>query len=381
MGIDISAVNKAKKKEGTLKSPSPSIFSILPNFRKLSTLSNKDKEAFYKDLATVLHAGVDFKSSLEILTNQQKKKSIKSLIVNIEKQIVKGRTFHEALQHTGQFSAFETSSIKIGEETKKLDEVLLELHGYFNRKIKLRRQIVSVATYPVFVLVLTFGVFYFMLNYVVPMFKSVFNQFGAELPSLTKKILLLSENFSTIILSLAIFCLVLGVFVRIYGKNSKFRSLFSKILLKVPYFGNLVKYINLARFCQFLNLLLTAKTSLPESLDMVKGMIGFYPIEASIDVIGKDILRGSSLSNAMRKHSIYENKLISMVSVAEEINELDTMFGRLAEEYNEEVEHKTKMLGVVMEPLIIVFIGAIVGIVMVAMYAPMFDLSKIINGA
>ena len=113
---------------------------------------------------------------------------------------------------------------------------------------------------------------------------------------------------------------------------------------------------------------------------MVGEMIGFYPIEVSINAIRNDILRGSTLSNAMGKHKVYDNKLISMVAVAEEINALDTMFGRLAKEYNDEVEHKTKMIGVVIEPLIIVFIGLIVGIVMVAMYAPMFDLSKIING-
>ena len=114
---------------------------------------------------------------------------------------------------------------------------------------------------------------------------------------------------------------------------------------------------------------------------MVKKMIGFYPIESSIDPIRNDIIKGVPFATAMKKHKIYEYKLISMVEVAEEINELDSMFSRLADEYDEEVEHKTKMIGVVLEPMIIIIIGLIVGLIMVAMYAPMFDLSKIINGA
>ncbi|WP_396591871.1 type II secretion system F family protein [Allomuricauda sp. R78024] len=334
----------------------------------------------YKDLATLLNAGVDFKSSLEILANQQKKKRIRELILHLKEQVVSGRSLHEAMEKSGNFSPYEHFSVKIGEETKKLNAVLMELHKYFKRQIKLRKQIISVVTYPAFVLVLTIAVLYFMLTYVVPMFKSVFNQFDAELPGLTKNIIVLSEHFPVIFLVFT-FIVVLSIgLTKVYSKNAKYRYVRSKLLLKIPYFGKLIQRIYLARFCQFLDLLLTSKTPLTESLDMVKKMIGFYPIEVSIDLIKSNIIKGSSFSSAMEKHSIYENKLISMIAVAEEINELDTMFSRLADEYDEEVEHRTKMIGVILEPVIIIFIGLIVGTIMVAMYAPMFDLSKVING-
>lgn len=378
MGVDVSILNKQNKE----REPSSNFKAAKLNNPKLligQKFKNKDREAFYKDLATILNAGVDFKSSLEILANQQKKKSIQQLISAIEKDVVGGRTFYEALFRTGKFSSYEVSSIKIGEETKKLGQVLLELHLYFKRQIKLRRQVVSVVTYPIFVLILTLGVFYFMLKYVVPMFKSVFNQFDAELPGLTKKVIALSENFSMIVLAIVIFVLAIIISLKVYGKKPRFRNFMARMVLKVPYFGKLIKTIKMARFCQFLSLLLSSKTSLPESLSLVKDMIGYYPIESSIEAIRKDILRGINFSVTMGKHYIYDNKLISMVAVAEEINELDSMFERLAEEYNDEVEHRTKMIGVVVEPLIIVFIGLIVGIVMIAMYAPMFDLSKIIG--
>lgn len=379
MGINLGELktnSKAKKKSEDLIS----LDFLNKEFSLSKKLRLKQREMLYKDLYALLNAGVDFGSALDILANQQKKKVIQELILDLKKQIVEGRSFHEALKRSEQFSPYEYFSIKIGEETKKLPLVLLELNKYFKRQIRLRKQVISVVTYPAFVLILTLGVLYFMLSYVVPMFKSVFNQFDAELPDLTKNIIALSESFPKIMLVLGVFFLSILGLIKVYGKNTMFRNYKSKFFLKIPYFGKLMKIIYLARFCQFLDLLLTSKTPLTESLGMVKQMIGFYPIESSLDQIRNQILKGTNLSTSMAKHSIYENKMISMIEVAEEINELDTMFSRLADEYDEEVEHRTKMIGVVLEPLIIIFIGLIVGIIMVAMYAPMFDLSKIING-
>ena len=108
-------------------------------------------------------------------------------------------------------------------------------------------------------------------------------------------------------------------------------------------------------------------------------MIGFYPIEIAIISIKEDITKGASLNESLKKHAVFENKMISMIEVAEQVNELETMFERLTEQYNEEINYQTKMIGVVLEPLIIIIIGIIVGVIMVSMYAPMFDLSKIIN--
>jgi len=369
MSVNVGGLHK---KQLTKKASNSGALSFLTKEVSIAKkLTAKDKEVLYKDLATLLKAGVDFKSALDILANQQRKKFVKTLLLNIKQEVISGRGFYEALQLTGQFSAYEYFSIKIGEETKKLDLVLGELHTYFKRQLKLRKQIISVITYPVFVLTLTVGVLYFMLTYVVPMFKSVFNQFDADLP----------EKFPTILLILLGVSAMLFLGYRFYRKNDKFRNIKAKIIVRIPYFGKLVKQIYLARFCQFLDLLLSSKTPLTESLGMVKQMIGFYPIESSIDPIKNAIVKGASFSTAMENFSIYDYKMISMVRVAEEINELDTMFSRLAEEYDEEVEHGTKMIGVILEPVIIIFIGLIVGLIMVAMYAPMFDLSKIINGA
>ncbi|WP_431244371.1 type II secretion system F family protein [Flavobacterium sp. P21] len=316
---------------------------------------------------------------MEILSNQSANKFEKELILQIKEKVVEGKSIYESMRESGQFSAYEYYSIQIGEETRKLEEVLAELQKYFNRKIQMKRQIVSVMTYPTIVMLVTILVLYFMLNKVVPMFSSVFKQFGSESPKSTQIILKISSH------SGFIFSIVIGMIIGLtaihvlFKEKESYRAITTRLILKIPYFGNLILKIYISRFCQAMNLLITSKTTLINSLTLTSKMIGFYPIEIAIYQIKEDITRGASLNESLKKHSVFENKLVSMVEVAEQVNQLETMFERLTEQYNEEISHQTKMIGVILEPLIIIVIGVIVGVIMVSMYAPMFDLSKIIN--
>ena len=162
-------------------------------------------------------------------------------------------------------------------------------------------------------------------------------------------------------------------------EKQSYRAITTKMMLRIPYFGSLIQKIYISRFCQSMKLLITSKTTLINSLSLTKKMIGFYPIEIAIETIKEDITRGASLNESLKKHSVFENKMVSMVEVAEQVNQLDIMFDRLTEQYNEEISHQTKMIGVILEPMIIIVIGVIVGVIMISMYAPMFDLSKIIK--
>ena len=243
----------------------------------------------------------------------------------------------------------------------------------------MKRQSISVFTYPVIVMLVTFLVLYFMLNKVVPMFSSVFRQFGSELPKSTQVIIKIS-NHSGAIFTVIIAAMIGAVVMHsLCKKLLRYRSLTTKVVLKIPYFGNLIRKIYISRFCQAMNLLITSKTTLINSLSLTSKMIGFYPVEMAIEAIKEDITRGVALHESLKKHRVFENKMVSMVEVAEQINQLETMFERLSEQYNEEINHQTKMIGVILEPMIIIIIGIIVGIIMISMYAPMFDLSKIIN--
>ncbi|AWM15203.1 type II secretion system F family protein [Flavobacterium sediminis] len=373
MSLDLSTYKKAKQ-------DSKQDFKLnLDGFKFSKTFSDKEKEIFYRELGMLLKSGVDFKKALEIVSQQVTKKKEKELILTLKDKIVHGKSIYESMMESKQFSPYEYYSVQIGEETRKLEEVLTELQKYFNRKIQMRRQIVSVLTYPTIVMLVTVLVLYFMLNKVVPMFSSVFKQFGSELPKSTQYIIKLSNHSGTVFG--VFFLIVIGLVVMHYflKDKDKYRRFTTNLVLRIPYFGKLIRKIYISRFCQSMNLLITSRTTLLTSLGLTSKMIGFYPIEKSIEQIKEDITRGSSLHESLRKHSIYENKLVSMVEVAEQINQLDTMFERLTEQYNEEINHQTKMIGVILEPMIIIVIGVIVGVIMVSMYAPMFDLSKIIK--
>jgi len=371
MSIDL---NTYKTKEKS-KSDSPKAALSLGFSKKLS---DKKKEVLYRELGMLLKAGVDFKKALEILA-QQSGKFEREIILAIKNKVVEGRSIYESMRESGHFSAYEYYSIQIGEETRKLEEVLSELQKYFNRKIQMKRQVISVLTYPSIVMLVTILVLYFMLNKVVPMFSSVFRQFGSELPQSTQVIIKIS-NHSGFIFSVLLMAIVGLVMLHFTLKEKhSYRAFTTAMILKIPYFGNLIRKIYISRFCQAMNLLITSRTTLINSLSLTAKMIGFHPIETAIEAIKEDITRGISLSESLKKHPVFENRMVSMVEVAEQVNQLDIMFERLAEQYNEEISHQTKMIGVILEPMIIIVIGIIVGVIMVSMYAPMFDLSKIIN--
>ena len=372
MKIDTITYNKRKKKD-VLKTD----FSFTtPSFKKFS---DKQKEDFYREFSTLIKAGVDFNQALVILTNQQKSKFIKSIYQTINDDVVKGKPLHEAIKNYKHFSSYEYYSIKIGEDTRRLPQIFDQLERFYTRKIKMKRQVISVLAYPIFVLLITFAVLYFMLNFVVPMFASVFQQFGKELPEITQFVVKISNNFNPIVL------IILGVVIFVIAghkliKNSiTYRTITSKLILRTPYFGSLIKKIYLAKFCQSFSLLLSAKTPLITALELTEKMISFYPLKTALSEAKKDILKGETLANSLKKHSFFTPKIISLTSIGEQINELDNMFDGLANQYNDEVDYSTKMIGTILEPLMIVLIGGIVGFIMIAMYSPMFNLSEIIE--
>lgn len=344
-----------------------------------TSFSDKSKEAFYTEFHSLIQSGVDIQKCLQLLHDEEEKPKQKEIINSIIKGVVKGQTLSESLKKSGVFVPYEYQSIKIGEETGKLKEVFIHLAKFYSDKVKLKRQLISVFTYPVFVLLITIGVLYFMLSKVVPMFKDVFKQFGQELPFLTRQVITLSQYFTSVLVLFFGLLFVLAIIAYYLKDDKKFRALSSSILLKTPVFGQMMAKIYLTRFCQSLSLLLSAKTPLLQSLELTENMISFYPLEEAINQMRIGIKKGEMLHNVMARHDIFTSKMISLTKIAEEINQLDTTYARLGEKFQEDVEFQTKLIGTIMEPAIIVIIGSIVGIIMIAMYMPMFELSNVVK--
>lgn len=338
---------------------------------------NKKKERFYMDLRTLLMAGVDLKSAFEIIIEEQEKEQDIALFTGIYENILKGKSLSEGLKESQKFSDYEYFSIEIGEESNGLNEVLLELMNYYTDQAALRKQITSVLSYPLFVFAITIGLVYFMMTSVVPMFADVFKQFGSELPSLTLKVIYLSENFPFFFMVFMAIIAAIVLFVRSQRDQDWFRRGTSAFFLRIPKVGDLIAVIYLARFTQAMHLLLAAKTPLVKSLELTQKMVKFYPLQVAIEQVKADIKVGKTMHEGMTQFSIFPKRMLSLIKVGEQVNQLETMLGKLSKQYNEELKYQTTIIGKIMEPLILLIIGTIVGVILVAMYMPMFNLSNI----
>ncbi len=339
-------------------------------------LSDKKKEFLYLELSSLLQAGINLKSSFELITASQEKEKDKQLFQDIQEKVLQGISFSKALEKTGKFSVYEIFSLEIGEETGKLTEVLQDLAKFYQNKVKQRRKIISSLSYPCIVMCTSMGAVFFMLEFVVPMFSDVFTRFGGQLPWITAKIISISKAMESNFLPAILFLVSIAGFFWYVRKTERFRKVFSGLLLKIPVAGNLVQKIYLARFCNSMRLLISAHIPLLRAISLSRQMIGYYPIESSLQKVEDDILQGHALHQSLERFSIYPAKMIMLLKIGEESNKLDYFFARISEQYIDEVEYQTTTLSSMMEPLIVVFLGLIVGTILIAMYLPMFQMSN-----
>jgi len=347
--------------------------------RSGASFSTKKKEAFYTELHVLLHEGLPLKDALVLIGEEQRKQKNKTLIKDIVTDLINGKNFSNALKGRKEFSTYEYHSLKIGEQTGTLQKVTKELGVFYKRKNKQRRMILSALSYPIVVLLTAFLALLFMLQFVVPMFADIFKQNKVALPWITKKILSASTFFQEYwYLS---FVIVVGIFlfVQLYQKKIWYQKITSSVLLKIPLVGAFIRKVKMAQFTQAITLLTGAKVPLLNGIQLTKKMIGYYPLEIALEKIEQDILQGKSLHESMSTYAIFDKKMVSLIKVADETNQNETIFQRLTEQYNEEIEYQSNMISATIEPLIIVFLGAIVATILIAMYLPMFQLSSVIG--
>jgi type IV pilus assembly protein PilC len=378
MGIDLNKISSSKKASTTKNG---GVMAFLNKDISLGSkqLNDKKKEGFYNELTLLLDAGVDIKSSLELIESEQVKKQDKELFAEIRRQVISGKGMSEAMKNSGKFSDYEYYSVKIGEESGQLLQVLQQLRLYFEKRIKQRRQIVGALTYPLIVIGVAFGAVAFMISFVVPAFADIFKRFKADLPAVTKFILSLSESFPLYFGAFLLVVLAAVVFYKMNRAKVLMRKSLSSFALKIPVIGNLIQLTYLSRFAQSMSLLIAAKVPLIEAMSLVQKMINYYPIEISLGEMEHEIMKGKSLSESMSKYKIYPKKMIYLIKVAEEVNQMDKIFSQLSQQYSDEVEHKSGLISTVIEPILIVFLGFMVAFILVAMYLPMFSLTNVLN--
>lgn len=372
-------INQLKKQQID-KKQKPSFDSAIQAMTKDYSLfgnkfSDKKKAAFYNDLSILLSSGIDLHSTLNLMNEEASKKDEKAVYSQIRESVINGNSLSEAMNQTGNFSTYESYSIKIGEETGCLNDILKDLVSYYTKRIEQKRKMKSAFSYPLFVFLIAIVAVAFMMIFVVPMFQDVFARFGNDLPYLTQIVINISEILIHNIGIITVFLSTLVVAYFIVRENKKFERIKSNIILHIPFVGELVRKIYLARFSLAMSLLTSAHIPMLQALGLIKKMITFYPIQASIDIVEQDIMKGISLHESMAKFKIYDKRMLSLLKVAEEVNQLDVVFNRLKNQYMEDVDYQTSMANGIIEPLMIIVVGIFVGVILVSMYLPIFKLS------
>jgi len=376
MGININQISKGKSEDS--KSSLGSLLKKEINFFG-NSFSNRKKEQFYSELSVLLKSGVNLKHSLDIIIESQNKQKDIDLIKNLTNSILQGQSFATALENDNNFTANEFHAIKIGEQTGQLAFVTNDLSDYYKKKNEQKRQIISSLTYPIIVLITAFIVVFFMLKYVVPMFEDIFKQNKVELPFLTKVIIKFSHLIETygLLIMVVIIIVILGWN---FFKNKQWVKKNSGILvLYLPVIGPFVKKTYLTQFIHTMMLLTNSKVPIINGLNMVEKMVDFYPLQNSLRQIEADILRGERMSSSFGKHKIFDKKIIALLKVAEETNQTEFIFQRLYEQYSKEVEYQSQTITNVLNPILTLMVGLIVGVILIAMYLPMFKLSSVIG--
>jgi type IV pilus assembly protein PilC len=377
MGIEMSRVvpvkQPLKKVETSAKNNDFFDFSLLVKTKKLK---DAKKEEFYSEVFLLLQSGLDLKQSIEIFTNQQPIEYTKNIFRGIEEKLIKGSSFSEALSYFPDFTPYEYYSIKIGEESGQLLEVLSELGSYYQRKMKQQKQLVSAFTYPTVILMTAILAVGFMMNFIVPMFADTFKRFNSDLPGLTRFIVSLSEGLRHY--GWLILIALTGAAFAVYSlqKIREVRVWFSEKIIHFPLLGTLLQKIYLARFCQSMALMVSARTPLIVSLDLVGKMVGYIPLEKALKEVCQDIYKGKMLNEAMESITLFDQRMVSLIRVGEETNRLDVIFKKLYDQYSSEADHRTTMMNAMLEPILIVMVGILVAVILIAMYLPMFKIGN-----
>lgn len=341
--------------------------------------SEKKKEHFFSEMAMLLEAGVDIRTTLEIMKQEQAKAKDVKLIDGIYNELVIGASLSEALERAKLFDAYEIYSVRIGEETGQLIMVLKQIAGYYKTRVAFKRKLMSALSYPMVVLFTAVLVVLFMLNFVVPMFADIFRQSNAELPGITKGVMAISDFFRRYSL---LFMLTIASLVALYfyfRKHTAYRKFVTLSLLKVKYVGSIIRLTYLYRFCRTMVLHTGSGLPLMRTVQLMQKMIVYYPMEQDLAKIESDLLLGKSLADSMEGTILFDKKIISLTRMGEEVNRQEMVYNRMAAQYEQELQQKTELLSSILEPTILVIVGIFVAIILISMYLPMFKLGGAIG--
>ena len=350
------------------------------SFRGGRSISGKDMTFFTRQLATMLKAGVPLLQSFDIIARGHSNARFSRLMLDLKNKIETGSSMSQAFrEYPKYFDALYCNLVQAGETAGMLDAILDRLATYQEKILAIKSKIKSALFYPISVIVVAIVVVCVIMVFVIPAFKSVFASFGANLPWLTLQVIGISDFFVKYWWALTI--ILVGAFVGIrlsIRRSDSVRYMVHRFSLKVPIIGPILEKATIARWTRTLQTMFAAGVPLVESLDAVGGASGNMVYIAATKRIQTDVSTGTSLTNAMAATNLFPTMVLQMTQIGEESGSLDNMLGKVADFFEREVDDAVAALSSLLEPIIICFLGVVVGGLVVAMYLPIFKLGAVI---
>jgi type IV pilus assembly protein PilC len=340
----------------------------------------KELAVFSRELATMVSSGVPILKSLAILERQTESRLLSTTISDVRVEIERGASLSAALsRHPKVFGNLYVSMVKAGETGGVLENVLDRIAANLEREVSLRQRIRSAMTYPIVVLGFVTLIMLAMLLFVVPQFKSIYGQLGGQLPLPTRILLAVSDAFKSRFLIIAAVVALIVFLIRRYKKTEQGREVWDRLKLRVPIFGPLFQKTALARFARVLSVLNKSGVPILQSLDVVAETVNNSLMSKAVLDVQQSVKEGESLAKPLARHDIFPPMVVQMLSVGEETGALDTMLEKVAIFYDDEVTATVDSLTAIIEPLMIFIVGGAVGLSVIALYMPMFNIIKLIK--
>lgn len=376
--IEFLLTGRPKVRSRSVRAQSRSGISGLPFFNKVTA---QDIATFLSQLSMMLKAHVPIVKALELLSTQSRSARMRSIVKDLLSDVGKGVSFSASLgRHPQTFDQIVVVTAEVGQESGRLPEVLSALAEHMEKMNALRRKVTQALAYPVLVLGVAAVVVTFMLLYIVPTFATMFQSSRVQLPYATQMVIGASRFVSTYWIYLVMSVLVAAAVSQwLIGTDIK-RAMVDKYGLSVSWLGKVMAKNYTARFCRTLGTLLQSQVPLVEALNVTRRIFQDRNIRGEIERLIRFVKQGRSVAEPLSSSKIFSPVVAQMISVGEETSELETMLLKIAEFYESELAEMMETLTTVIEPIFIVFLGAVVGTILIAMYLPMFDMANAVGG-
>lgn len=340
----------------------------------------KDLMIFTRQFATMINAGLPLVQCLDILGRQQESERFKSVITEVKASVEGGATFADSLKkHPDVFDELYTNLVAAGEVGGILDTILNRLVTYIEKAENIKKKVKGALTYPIIVLCIAGAVVTVLLIFVIPTFEKMFRDFGGALPGPTQFVIDMSHslqrNFFKIVIGIVVF--IAGF--RSFTGNPRGREIWDNFMLKAPLFGNLIRKVAVARFTRVLSTMISSGVPILDGLEICARTAGNMTIEKALQTAKKSIGEGKTIAEPLQESGVFPGMVCQMIAVGEQAGALDAMLNKIADFYDEEVDAAVEQLTGAMEPVMMVFLGVVVGGFLIAMYLPIFSIAGAIH--